>query len=120
MPYGDWRGSSLDSLKYGHYIKLHKYVNDIKGYYPHVKTLKKEVLRFKRKDMAYAFRIFQKLNPKNHTMVSIHVRLTDYIRHLIKLYQIHTYLSGDYLRNAMEYFVNKYKVGIIKNSSKLL
>ena len=115
MPYGDWRGNWLKSFGHGQYVKLHKYVNDIKGYYPYLKILKKEVLRFRKRDMTNALGIFTKLNPHNHTMVSIHIRLTDYIDHLTKLYQIPTYLSDNYLRNAMEYFVNKYSVSIIND-----
>ena len=112
MPYGDWRGNWLKSFEYGQYVKLHKYANDIKGYYPYMKTLKKDVFRFKERDMTHALEIFKTLNHKTHTMVSVHVRLTDYITHLAKLYKIPTYLTDDYLRKAMEYFVHKYNVSI--------
>ena len=109
LPYGDWR-FGLDKLKNGHYIKAPKYVNDLKGYYPYIQTLKHKVFRFKIKDKNKAIDILSKFNTKNHTMVSIHIRLTDYEDHLIKLFHTTDNIKSGYFERAMTYFVEKYKV----------
>ena len=108
-PYNNWR-LGLDRLKTGHYIKVSKWINDLSGYYPHIKTLKRKIFKFKTHDAWHANKIISKLNPRNHTMVSIHVRLTDYMSHLKKLYHQKIYVPKNYFKNAMDYFVEKYKV----------
>ena len=45
------------------------------------------------------------------TAVSIHVRLTDYKKHLSHYYNMST-VSEEYLTTAMEYMSKKYKVNI--------
>ena len=50
-------------------------------------------------------------NKKNVTMISIHIRLTDYESHLKHYYNMTT-ISKDYLMSAMEYFHQKYNVSI--------
>ena len=112
IPYGEWR-KNLDRLNKGHYIKVSKYVDDIKGYYPYIKELKSKVFRFKKKDIDNATHILAQYHPENHTMVSIHIRLTDFKSHLSKLFHIENYMSNGYFKRAMNYFVDKYKVSEI-------
>ena len=111
MPYNNWR-LGLDEISKGKYIKVSKWINDIKGYYPYIKTLKRKVFRFREKDIKNAAKIFSRLNPDNHTMISIHVRLTDYQEHLYKLYHLKKYVPTNYFKTAMDYFAEKYQVKI--------
>ena len=108
-PYNDWR-LGMDQMKTGKYIKVSKWINDIKGFFPHIKTLRSKILRFRKHDVWNAKKIMSNLNPQNYTMVSIHVRLTDYKPHLQKLYHFKQYIDTDYFKNTMEYFTTKYKV----------
>ena len=97
-------------MKKGKYVKVSKWINDIKGYFPYIKTLRNKLFRFRKHDVWNAKKIMSKLNPENYTMVSIHVRLTDYKEHLYKLYHFKKYVQTDYFKNAMEYFATKYTV----------
>ena len=108
-PYNNWR-LGVDKLNKGEYIKVSKWINDIKGFFPYIKKLKKKIFRFREKDIENAARIISKFNPYNHTMISIHVRLTDYKEHLDKLYHIKNYVPTNYFRKAMDYFAEKYQV----------
>ena len=108
-PYNDWR-LGLDQMKHGKYIKVSKWINDIKGFFPHIKSLRSKIFRFRKWDVWNARKIMSNLNPQNCTMVSIHVRLTDYKEHLHKLYHFKKYIPTDYFKNSMEYFATKYKV----------
>ena len=110
-PYNDWR-LGMDQMKTGNYIKVSKWINDIKGFFPHIRTLRNKILRFRKQDVWNAKKIMSNLNPQNYTMVSIHVRLTDYKPHLQKLYHFKQYIETNYFRNAMEYFTTKYKVSL--------
>ena len=89
---------------------LSENINYIKGYYPYVKELKENVFKFKAQDKYAAAKVFEKMHPHNHTMVSIHIRMTDYKEHVEKLYNITSYPVGDYLTRAMDYFATKYNV----------
>ena len=111
-PYNDWR-LGVDQMKTGKYIKVSKWINDIKGFFPHIKTIRNKILRFRKHDVWNAKKIMSTLNPQNYTMVSIHVRLTDYKEHLHKLYHFKQYVPTDYFKNAMAYFTAKYQVNII-------
>ena len=102
----------MDQMKTGQYIKVSKWINDIKGFFPHIKTLRSKILRFRKHDVGNAKKIMSNLNPQNYTMVSIHVRLTDYKPHLQKLYHFKQYIDTDYFKNAMEYFTSKYNVSL--------
>ena len=110
-PYNDWR-LGVDQMKTGKYIKVSKWINDIKGFFPHIKTIRNKILRFRKHDVWNAKKIMSTLNPQNYTMVSIHVRLTDYKEHLHKLYHFKQYVPNDYFKNAMAYFTAKYQVSI--------
>jgi len=96
-PYNDWR-LGMDQMKTGKYIKVSKWINDIKGFFPHIKTLRNKILRFRKHDVWNAKKIMSNLNPQNYTMVSIHVRLTDYKPHLQKLYHFKQYIDTDYFK----------------------
>ena len=110
-PYNDWR-LGLDQMKKGKYVKVSKWINDIKGYFPYIKALRNKLFRFRKHDVWNAKKIMAKLNPENYTMVSIHVRLTDYKEHLYKLYHFKKYVQTDYFKNAMDYFATKYTVSV--------
>ena len=107
-------------LKYGQYVRLGPYVNDVKGYYQYVEELKNSMFRFRKEDHETANAIFQRIknsyryNKKlslnvNITMVSMHVRLTDFAYHLKVLFDM-TVISNKFLMEAMEYYTNKYEV----------
>ena len=84
-------------------------MNDVKGFYPHIKKLKKTFFKFKKRDMIPATEIYAKMKPKNHTMVSIHVRLTDFEEHL-KWFGINKPVRKNYIGRAMDYIASKYNV----------
>ena len=103
----------LKKLQNNTYIKLPVYVLDIKGFYPYVNELVNNVLKFKNIHMHRATTIMNRLNPKlNNVMVSIHIRLTDFAKHLKKLWNM-TYASDDYFERAMQYFHSKYEVRFV-------
>ena len=110
----------LESLKYDKYVGLGPYVNDVKGFYPYVEELKNSIFRFKKEDTEAALAIFQSIKntyraskkvslTANITMVSIHVRLTDFAHHLKVLFNM-TFISNKFLSEAMEYYTFKYEV----------
>ena len=89
------------------------YVLDIKGFYPYVNELVNNVLKFKNIHMHRATTIMNRLNPKlTNVMVSIHIRLTDFAKHLKKLWNM-TYASDEYFERAMQYFHSKYEVRFV-------
>ena len=83
---------------------------DVEGFYPFVNDLVRDIFIFKRNYIETAKVIFDSMNPQNsHTMVSIHVRLTDMDFHL----QANWNLKNEpelYLEKAMVYFQDKYEV----------
>ena len=107
--YGQWR-ENIDNYTHGHYIRISKWSNDLKGYHSYIPKLKKEYFRFHTRAINDALGIFSTTNPQNHTMVSMHIRLDDYAAHRNKVFKIPDYVTKEYLRNAMEYFHVKYKV----------
>ena len=90
------------------YIKLHHYVEDIKGFYPYIDELVSGVFKFKEDDTKEARRRYKALRPESKTMVSVHIRLTDYK-------ELASYFPSDssqqsYFKRALSYFHNKYTV----------
>ena len=83
---------------------------------------------FKKRDTKIANALFQSIKntyratkklplTTNITMVSIHVRLTDYPRHMkkhgseaMKNRALNEYMANSFLTDAMRYFTNKYEV----------
>ena len=112
--------NTLQKLKLNSYVKLERYTNDVQGFFPYVTELRKSIFVFKEEDMTKANTIFQVAKNTfrathkhkivgNVTMVSIHVRLTDYMNHLSGMYN-QTYMSMEFLTKAMTYCTNKYQV----------
>ena len=96
------------------------YTIDIQGFFPYAEELKDSVFRFKTDDMRTAKTIFQSIKntyngTKKHkivgdiTMISMHIRLTDFKHHLSVLFNM-TYISNEFLTQAMKYCQNKYQV----------
>ena len=83
---------------------------DIKGFYPYVNELVNKILKFREDHMVRAKEILSGLNTgQNSTMVSVHIRLTDFAKHLKILWNMQ-YASDEYFKRAMNYFHSKYKV----------
>ena len=110
----------LQLLKYDKYVGLGPYINDVKGYSPYVEELKDSIFLFKKEDTKTATAIFQSIKntyratkklplTTNITMVSIHVRLTDFAYHLRVLFNM-TFVSNKFLTDAMGYYADKYEV----------
>ena len=98
----------LKHIQNNTYIKLHHYVEDIKGFYPYIDELVSDVFKFKEEDTKEATRRYKALRPELKTMVSVHIRLTDYI-------ELASYFPSDssqqsYFKRALSYFHNRYKV----------
>ena len=98
----------LKHIQNNTYIKLHHYVEDIKGFYPYIDELVSDVFKFKEDDTKEARRRYKALRPELKTMVSVHIRLTDYKK-------VASYFPSDssqqsYFKSALSYFHNKYKV----------
>ena len=117
----DTRGK-IENHKTDDYVKLGPYTTDVQGFIPYVKELKESVFKFRDEDLKTAKTIVQSVTntykaTKKHklegdgdvTMVSIHVRLTDFKHHLKVLFDME-YISNSFLTKAMTYFTNKYKV----------
>ena len=98
---------TIENLKFNHYIKLDGYVMDVKGFYPYLRELTNDILKFKPEHLQAANKILNELNP-----ISIHVRLTDIERHLKKLFNVE-YTSDDYFKRALAYFHTKYGVSTL-------
>ena len=110
----------LEPLKYDKYVALGWYAVDVKGFYPYVEELKNSIFKLKNEHIETARAIFRstkntyratkKLSlAENITMVSIHVRLTDFAHHLKVLYNM-TFVPNKFLTKAMEYYKDKYEV----------
>ena len=99
----------VENLKFNHYLKLDKYVMDVKGYYPYLHELTNDILKFKPEHLQAANKILNELNPNQNIMISIHVRLTDIERHIKNLFNVE-YTPDDYFKRAMSYFHKKYEV----------
>ena len=112
---------SLTNYKTGTHVKLDAYTNDVQGYYPYIEELKKSVFIFKKEDMTAAKAIFNTIKNTysairtnstsfdDVTMVSIHIRLTDFAYHLKVLYNM-TFISNEFLTKAMTHCTKQYKV----------
>ena len=101
------------------YIKLGPYTVDVQGFYPYINELK-SIFKFKEDDLKTAKTIVQSISntykatkrlsmEDEVTMVSIHVRLTDFKDHLKSLWNME-FISNEFLTKAMTYYTNKYKV----------
>ena len=107
----------------GTHVKLEEYTDDVQGYYPYIEELKKSVFIFKKEDMKSARTIFATIKNtysairRNSTsfdgvtMVSIHIRLTDFAYHLKVLYNM-AFISNEFLTKAMTYYTKRYKVNV--------
>ena len=105
------------------YVKLGAYVTDVQGFLPYIDELRSSVFRFKNDDMKTANTIFQSVintyrgtkrlsKDDTITMISIHVRLTDFKHHLKVLWNM-SFISNSFLTKAMDYYTKKYQVIII-------
>ena len=101
------------------YIKLGPYTVDIQGFFPYINELK-SIFKFKEDHLKTAKTIIQSVSntykatkrlamEDEVTMVSIHVRLTDFKNHLKSLWNME-FISNEFLTKAMKYYTNKYKV----------
>ena len=107
------------------HIKFFNYLNDVKGFHPYTEELKKYIFKFKKTHIQSAENHLMKMlnsyktidsNYKNihrlknnHTLVSIHVRLGDYEKHLNKRFGL-PIVSDDYFTRAMTFLHEKYQV----------
>jgi hypothetical protein len=114
------RRHKLHNFALNSYVKLAPYTNDVQGYLQHIEELKTYIFKFKPEDMKKAKTIFQDLKNTYRsakkgkvggdiTMISIHVRLTDYKQHLKNIYGME-YNAKAFLTKAMTYCINKYQV----------
>ena len=117
--------SLLKEYRFKKHLKFFGYLNDVKGFYPYVDELKKFVFKFKKNhiesaenrllNMLDSFDINEGNNKgieklrKNRTLVSIHVRLGDYEKHLNKVFGL-PIVSDAYFTRAMTFISEKYPV----------
>ena len=113
----------LEKFRTNSYVKLGPYTTDIQGFFPYAEELKNSVFKFKTDDMRTAKTIFQSVKntyraTNKHkivgdiTMISMHIRLTDFKHHLAVLFNM-TYISNEFLTQAMTYCTTKYQVRCI-------
>ena len=101
----EYEDESYERLRY----ELSKYLASNEE----IRSMVNNVLKFKNIHMHRATTIMNRLNPKlNNVMVSIHIRLTDFAKHLKKLWNM-TYASDEYFERAMQYFHSKYEVRFV-------
>ena len=110
---------TLEQYTTDSYIKLGAYTVDVQGFFPYLNELK-SIFKFKEEDLKTAKTIIQSVSntykatkrlsmEDEVTMVSIHVRLTDFKNHLKSLWNME-FISNEFLTKAMTYYTNKYKV----------
>ena len=113
------RREILEQYTTDSYVKLGPYTVDVKGFFPYINELK-SIFKFKEDDLKTAktimqsiintFKATKSLSMEDEvTMVSIHVRLTDFKDHLKSLWNME-FISNEFLTKAMTYYTNKYKV----------
>ena len=113
---------NLERYKMDNYVKLGAYTTDVQGFFPYLNELKASVFKFQDEDLRTAksiiqsvtntFKATKRLNMDDEvTIVSIHVRLTDFKHHPRVLFDME-FVSNEFLTKAMRYFTNKYKVSI--------
>ena len=113
------RREILEQYTTDSYIKLGPYTVDVQGFFPYINELK-SIFKFKEDDLKTAktimqsiintFKATKSLSMEDEvTMVSIHVRLTDFKDHLKSLWNME-FISNEFLTKAMTYYTNKYKV----------
>ena len=113
------RREILEQYTTDSYIKLGPYTVDVQGFFPYINELK-SIFKFKEDDLKTAKTIIQSVTntykatkrlsmEEEVTMVSIHVRLTDFKNHLKSLWNME-FISNEFLTKAMTYYTNKYKV----------
>ena len=118
----DSRNRLID-YQFGTYVKLDPYVNDVQGFFPYIKELK-SIFKFKINEFEMANKIVQTIKntykdlKRNESMgdvtiVSIHVRLTDYKRHLKQRFDMEP-IPAKWFSTAMNYFSNRYQVNLCK------
>ena len=82
---------------------------DVNGFYPYINELINDVFKFKPHYTDKAKGIFHDLRSHIHTMVSIHIRLTDMDLHLKEQWNLGN-APDQYFEKAMKYFDDKYEV----------
>ena len=92
---------------------------DVQGFYPYINELVNDVFIFKKDIIRKAKDIFSNLDSNLHTMVSIHIRLTDLDAHLKRLWNLPN-ASDEYFEKAMDYLHKKYKVKQLKLQANIL
>ena len=112
------RKKYFEEIKYSKYIKLKyecptkrcsTYYCDIKGFYPHLKDLRRQIFRFKPNDMKQAKAIEMRLRSrkKKTILISIHIRLGDVMEKYLTLWNT-SLATETYFQNAIKYFKQKY------------
>ena len=115
--------NSLAEYQFGTYLKLNPSVNDVQGFFPYIKELK-SIFKFRTRDFEMANKIVRTIENNyktlkrnetvnNVTIVSIHVRLTDYKHHLKRHFDLEL-IPAKWFSTAMNYFRNKYQVNLCK------
>ena len=103
------------------YVKLEAYTADVQGFLPHVEQLSNSIFKFKPEVIKTAKAILQTMKntyfaTKKHkragdiTMISIHIRLTDYKHHVKASYGMDYNIIDEFLQKAIRYCTNKYQV----------
>ena len=98
-------------------------MNDVKGFLPYISDLK-SIFKFQAKDYEIASKTVQAIrntyialkrneSVSNVTIISIHIRLTDYKNHLKKLFNL-DFIPAKWFTTAMQYFSNRYQVNFTK------
>ena len=97
----------------GKYLHLFGYVNSVKLFLPYLEKLRTQIFQFKKTHIVLAQNKLEKLgcHENSDTIVSIHVRMGDY---LDLLHGIPEAATPSYYTRAMEYFESKYSVKQLK------
>ena len=101
----------------GKYLHLYGYVNKVNLFLPYLEKLRTHIFRFKKVYIQSAQQKLRNLDchQKSVTIVSIHVRMGDY---LDLLHGIPEAATTSYYTRAMEYFESKYLVRDSKQQQK--
>ena len=106
--------SLMNNYRLNHHLLFYEYLNDVKGFSPYASELKNYMFRFKRTHIDHAQKRlehslgvsipFSNNNETANKIVSIHVRLGDYEKHLKRVFDL-PMVPDDYFTRAMNLII---------------
>ena len=113
----------MNNYLFNHHLLFYEYLNDVKGFSPYASELKNYIFRFKRTHIDNAKKRLEHSlgvnipssngNGPESKIVSIHVRLGDYEKHLKRVFDL-SMVPDDYFTRAMNLITQMNSVSLGK------